>query len=151
MGQSKSVQWPHKAEYCQKKSSAKPGSTERQGPSFPQLLPLPLTKTSFLLLLRAVTRENMTRVLSPAEEDCPSDSPERVEATEQSHGGRGGYPALCESLWDSLSHVPAGKMAVWSSGAKFLLPCPALLPGRPAVSPQTTEFLSPKACRVDFL
>lgn len=95
----------------------------------------------------------MTRVLSPTEEDGPSDSAERGEATEQSHSGGGVDTPPCVRVYGILllSHVPAGKMAVLSSGAKFLLPCPAPLPGRPAVTPQTAEFLSPTACRVDFL
>lgn len=55
----------------------------------------------------------MMRVLSPAEEDCPSDSPERAEATEQSHKGGGVDTPPCVTVYEILllSHMPAGKMA----------------------------------------
>lgn len=110
--------------------------------SFPQLPSLPLTKTSFLLLLRAVTRENMTRVLSPAEEACPLAVPKGLKhRAAVSQGGRVDIPP-CVRVCGILCSVTCllGRWPYRAVVPSFYCRVLLCFPGQPAVSPQTTDF-----------
>lgn len=93
----------------------------------------------------------MTRALSPAEEGCPTDSPERAEVTEQSHKGGGVDTPPCVRVYRILLVTCLlGKWPYRAVVQSFYCHVLCFL-GQPAVSPQTTEFLLSKACHVDFL